>query len=238
MKRRPKEETEALILKTAVTEFSQYGYEATTMKKLQKESGVAIGSMAYKFGDKLGLAEHIYEARVASLAQTLDGAAIRAGTDVGDIAIAIQKAYLDWAKSNPGGLRLIDHLTDVVARPNSKVGSLRQTLERLLAERLVGVRLNNPLEPSQLYAAVILPAHFAALEREERGGVKAVSWETLLGGMAIAALKPALQKVKHRKPGIAASVSRPQPPQSEPPPDLFFGLPPAGKKNTAEDENG
>lgn len=59
------EQTRELILATALRMFREQGYEATTMRAIAREAGVAVGNAYYYFASKEELVQAFYEQLVA-----------------------------------------------------------------------------------------------------------------------------------------------------------------------------
>src|SRR5437870_8357416 len=106
----------ARILEAAGGLFVEHGFEATTFLMVSKKSGAAIGSIMHFFGDKAGLAAHVYDEVVSKLAADAR-AALRGHADDVEAAVrAVISACLDWDKKFPNHRRLIGMLEPYVAK--------------------------------------------------------------------------------------------------------------------------
>jgi AcrR family transcriptional regulator len=106
----------ARILEAAAGLFVEHGFEATTFLMVSKNSGAAIGSIMHFFGDKAGLAAHVYDDVVIKLAADARAALGGHGDEVEAAVRAVISACLGWEKKFPNHRRLIGMLEPYMAK--------------------------------------------------------------------------------------------------------------------------
>ena len=110
--RRSAEETRELIRGTALRLFRERGYDATTMRVVAQEAGVAVGNAYHHFGSKDDLVQELYRevnrehaervrpvlAEGGDLAERLRVNAPLAGFDRGSLYTPGPRGYLDYPR--------------------------------------------------------------------------------------------------------------------------------------------
>jgi AcrR family transcriptional regulator len=216
----------AQILETAGALFARNGYEATTLAMVAKASGAVVGSVAYQFDDKPGLATAVYEDVVARLAAVIGQSLRGRGHKPSGGVQGLLRAYFEWATANPHHQRILDVLTDYAAEHGQAQGrGLQARVEPLLLDwslPLVNAGKMRPLTATQLFAIIMAPAMASTAVRVTQCADQAErskSWERDLAAFAIAAIKPLAQTRMGKADGNDGATSQAIAPSA--PPDLF-----------------
>ena len=97
---------EALVQATESL-LDEQGAEAFTLREVARRAGVSPAAPAHHFGDAAGLLTAVAEGGFAGLAQALQAADARAGSDARAALRAQGVAYVRFAMAHPGRFRLM-----------------------------------------------------------------------------------------------------------------------------------
>jgi AcrR family transcriptional regulator len=129
------------ILDAALRCFTEYGYEATTIHDVVRESHASVGSVYHHFGDKLGIAAALHADAIADYHR---GALEILNAGLGtERTIRDGVAYhLAWIEANPVQARFVFVQRDADVRLAAKpeVRALNRDFFRRVSEWLAGVR--------------------------------------------------------------------------------------------------
>ena len=141
------EQTRAAIAEAALRMFREQGYEATTMRAIAKEAGVATGNAYYYFDSKEELIQEYY-ARNQSDHEAACRSVLEAETRLGPRLRGVLRALIDvQAPYHAFAAKLYKHAAELASplSPFSKESSsTRNASIALYAEVLAGAKIRVP----------------------------------------------------------------------------------------------
>ncbi|MFN8073944.1 MAG: TetR family transcriptional regulator [Kineosporiaceae bacterium] len=136
------------ILATALRLFREHGYEATTMRRIATEAGVATGNAYYYFPSKQHLVQELYREVTAEHARRAREVLAAAGPDLGARLAAVWAAGLDVFE--PYHAFGVEFVTTAI-RPGSPSSpfspasaAARETSLAMIGELVTGIRPRVP----------------------------------------------------------------------------------------------
>jgi AcrR family transcriptional regulator len=94
------------ILNAALSCFTQYGIESTTIEQIRDQADASVGSLYHHFGNKEGIAAALYKEGLRQFMRTLSEN-MRSVTSIEQMIAATIHANLDWIVENPDWARFI-----------------------------------------------------------------------------------------------------------------------------------
>ena len=96
------------ILQAALTCFTDFGVDATTIEMIRDRSGASIGSLYHHFGNKERIIGALYLAGTAEYAALLAEGFAQADSAEACVKLLVT-SYVDWVVANPDWARFILH---------------------------------------------------------------------------------------------------------------------------------
>jgi AcrR family transcriptional regulator len=208
----------AKILAAAGELFALHGYESTTLARIGRASGAAIGSIEHLIGHKPEVATAVHEGVVADLTAVIEQALDGHRHDLPGAVHALLTAYFEWARAHPHHQRILGVLTDYAAvHGSSQTKGLQARVEPLLlawATPLMKAAKVRSLTATQLFALIMAPAMASVTAKTDlEAGETEISrdWLSVLASIVIEA-------VSHPVPAARGKADRKAPPRTN---DLF-----------------
>lgn len=183
------------ILDAALSCFTEYGIEATTIDMIRERSQASVGSMYHHFGSKESIAAALYVDALAGH-HAYQQQLLAAATSAEDGVKAIAYAYIDWISANPEKARFVLYSRGVIAK-SEMAGELKESTRQHMAEVLGWFRPhieNGRLKrlPSEVYGPLIVgPAHdYARLWLSGRARADIKAYREIFAEAAWNAVKP------------------------------------------------
>jgi len=99
-------ESKTAILNTALSCFSQYGVEQTTIADIREQSGVSVGSIYHHFGSKDGIVNALFLSGLIDHNQRQE-LALKHCQNAEEGVKSIVHCYIDWICEHPDWARFI-----------------------------------------------------------------------------------------------------------------------------------
>jgi AcrR family transcriptional regulator len=137
--------------------FAEYGYEATTVHDIVRESDASVGSLYHHFGDKLGIAAAVHAAAIADYHR---GALAILDAGLGtERTIRDGVAYhLAWIEANPTPARFVfvQREADIRLAAKPEVRELNRHFFRRVSEWLAEARAAGEVRdlPDQVFQSL------------------------------------------------------------------------------------
>ena len=130
------EESQTLILETAIEAFANHGYAGANVNKIAKEAGFSVGVLYKYYDDKEGLFLACVKHSLKLLKSVLDDAA-RQGTDIEDSIRKVIEALIDNAKKHPNYNVMYNEITSGGAQKHAVM--LAEKIEEISAQTYTGI---------------------------------------------------------------------------------------------------
>lgn len=96
------------ILQAALSCFTEFGVDATTIEMIRDRSGASIGSLYHHFGNKERILAALYLAGTGEYAELLAQGFSKADSAEACVKLLVT-SYIDWVAANPDWARFILH---------------------------------------------------------------------------------------------------------------------------------
>lgn len=183
------------ILEAALSCFTEYGIEATTIDMIRERSQASVGSMYHHFGSKESIAGALYVDALAGH-QEYQQELLAAARDAEQGVKAIAYAYIDWVSANPEKARFVLYSRSVLAK-SDMAGELKERTRKHMGDVLAWFQPHidsGKLKklPPEVYGSLITgPAHdYARLWLSGRAKTDIKAYREIFAEAAWRAVKP------------------------------------------------
>lgn len=183
------------ILDAALSCFTEFGIEATTIDMIRERSQASVGSMYHHFGNKESIAAALYTEALGEHHDYQQALLAKARTAEEGVR-AIVFAYVDWVSAHPDKARFVLYSRSVLAR-NAAAGELAERTRQHVGEVQQWFRphidAGNIKElPLEVYGSLITgPAHdYARLWLSGRAKTDIKAYRDIFAEAAWRAVRP------------------------------------------------